>query len=277
MDRQTIEQAAQAIHKADGMIIGTGAGMGVDSGLPDFRGDQGFWKAYPPFAKLGLSFVDLANPRWFWNDPQLAWGFYGHRMHLYRDTIPHAGFEILKRWSENMPEGAFVFTSNIDGQFQKAGFAEDRIVECHGSIHHLQCVIPCCDTLWSAKNTHVAIDPSTFRAGMPLPMCPHCGQLARPNVLMFGDGMWIADRSMEQERQMVRWLHGMRGKNLVIVECGAGGAIPTVRMTCQSAMREHNGTLIRINPRESEGPRGTLSFAVGALAGLNAIDEALVG
>lgn len=275
MDTQTIEQAAQAIREADGMMIGTGAGMGVDSGLPDFRGDQGFWKAYPPFAKLGLSFVDLANPRWFWNDPQLAWGFYGHRMNLYRDTIPHAGFGILKRWAETMPEGAFVFTSNIDGQFQKAGFAEDRIVECHGSIHHLQCVIPCRDDLWNAENTDVSVDSTSFRAEMPLPMCPHCGQLARPNVLMFGDGTWIADRSMEQERRMGQWLHDMRGKKLAIVECGAGGAIPTVRMTCQAAMRDHSATLIRINPRESEGPRGTLSFAAGALAGLQAIDEAL--
>ncbi len=275
MDTHTIEQAAQAIAQADGMLIATGAGMGVDSGLPDFRGDQGFWKAYPPFAKLGLSFVDLANPRWFWSDPRMAWGFYGHRMHLYRDTVPHAGFGILKRWAEKMPAGAFVFTSNIDGQFQKAGFSEDYLVECHGSIHRLQCVTPCHHDLWSAEKTEVIVDQSTFRAEMPLPTCPHCGQLARPNVLMFGDGGWIEDRSMAQEQRMVRWLNEMRGKKLAIVECGAGGAIPTVRITCQTAMNTHNGTLIRINPRESEGPRGTLSFATGALVGLTAIDEAL--
>ena len=52
--------------------------MGVDSGLPDFRGDRGFWKAYPPYAKLGLHFAEMANPRWFDSDPELAWGFYGH-------------------------------------------------------------------------------------------------------------------------------------------------------------------------------------------------------
>ena len=51
--------------------------MGVDSGLPDFRGDEGFWNAYPPFRKLGLSFVDLADPRWFADNPAQAWGFTG--------------------------------------------------------------------------------------------------------------------------------------------------------------------------------------------------------
>jgi hypothetical protein len=49
---QTISQAARAIQKADAVLITAGAGMGVDSGLPDFRGDEGFWKAYPPFAAL---------------------------------------------------------------------------------------------------------------------------------------------------------------------------------------------------------------------------------
>lgn len=60
-----LESAAAAIRRADALLIAAGAGMGVDSGLPDFRGNDGFWKAYPPFKKLGLSFVQVANPYWF--------------------------------------------------------------------------------------------------------------------------------------------------------------------------------------------------------------------
>jgi len=67
--------------------VTAGAGMGVDSGLPDFRGDQGFWRAYPPYAKVGLSFADLANPRWFDEAPSLAWGFCGHRLNLDRRPL----------------------------------------------------------------------------------------------------------------------------------------------------------------------------------------------
>ena len=55
-------RAAEAVASADALLVGAGAGMGVDSGLPDFRGDEGFWNAYPPFAQRGLSFMDLASP-----------------------------------------------------------------------------------------------------------------------------------------------------------------------------------------------------------------------
>ena len=82
-----LERAAQSIENADAILITAGAGMGVDSGLPDFRGAEGFWKAYPAIAKLGLSFSQMANPAWFETDPALAWAFYGHRLNLYRRTI----------------------------------------------------------------------------------------------------------------------------------------------------------------------------------------------
>ena len=63
---------AEHLKQADGLLITAGAGMGVDSGLPDFRGDQGFWKAYPPLKHLGKSFVDMATPELFYTDPKLA-------------------------------------------------------------------------------------------------------------------------------------------------------------------------------------------------------------
>src|SRR5215471_13880662 len=114
MGNASIERAAAAIRGAEALLFTAGAGMGVDSGLPDFRGAQGFWKAYPPYARLGLEFSAMANPRWFRTDPPFAWGFYGHRMNLYRAVQPHAGFTILKRWANRMPQGAFVVTSNVD-------------------------------------------------------------------------------------------------------------------------------------------------------------------
>lgn len=115
----SLRQATTAIREADALLITAGAGMGVDSGLPDFRGNEGFWKAYPVAARLGLSFMDLANPHWFAKDPALAWAFYGHRLNLYRRTIPHAGFATLLRWAERKPAGYFVFTSNVDGHFKE--------------------------------------------------------------------------------------------------------------------------------------------------------------
>ena len=79
-----LQQAARAIAEADALYITSGAGMGVDSGLPDFRGTEGFWRAYPAIGRLKIRFEEMANPSWFQRDPGLAWGFYGHRLNLYR-------------------------------------------------------------------------------------------------------------------------------------------------------------------------------------------------
>ena len=65
------------------MIVGTGAGMGIDSGLPDFRGNQGFWNNYPTY-KGKFSFIDCANPDFLRTNPHLFWGFYGSRLAMYR-------------------------------------------------------------------------------------------------------------------------------------------------------------------------------------------------
>ncbi|HUQ70495.1 MAG TPA: Sir2 family NAD-dependent protein deacetylase [Planctomycetaceae bacterium] len=191
-----LEAAADAIRSADALLMGAGAGMGVDSGLPDFRGSEGFWKAYPPFR--GRQFYEMSTPHWFQTDPALAWGFFGHRLHLYRAAVPHAGFELLRRWGERTPLGQFVFTSNVDGQFEKAGWSTDRIVECHGSIHFLQCSQPCRRGVWSAAEVQVDVDEATIRARSALPTCAECGAIARPNILMFDDGEWDPLRSLEQ-------------------------------------------------------------------------------
>ena len=84
--------AAQKLKSAQALIITSGAGMGVDSGLPDFRGNKGFWKAYPMYERLGLNFFEAANPAHFIRDPAFGWGFYGHRAGLYSNTHPHEGF-----------------------------------------------------------------------------------------------------------------------------------------------------------------------------------------
>lgn len=268
-----IEKAAVIIREAEAIAVCAGAGMGVDSGLPDFRGNQGFWKAYPPFAKLGFSFIDMANPGWFERDSHLAWGFYGHRLNLYRHTTPHRGFELLLKWGEEKPGGYFVFTSNVDGQFQKAGFADERIVECHGSIHHLQCTGPCSDLIWSTRDTSMKVNEESMRAEDPLPRCPRCNDVARPNILMFGDWNWISLRTNNQHQRFDQWLRENRKITMAIVECGAGTGVPTVRMTAEGMIPGSRATLIRINTREAQVPTGHISLPMGALEALEKIAQ----
>jgi NAD-dependent SIR2 family protein deacetylase len=270
---EDLRRVVEALRAAEGLVVTAGAGMGVDSGLPDFRGDQGFWRAYPPYARLGLGFSNLANPRWFREDPALAWGFYGHRLELYRRTVPHGGFGLLLRWGEGMRLGSFVFTSNVDGQFQRAGFDPGRIYECHGAIEFLQCLAGCGVGIFPADGVSVEVDAETFRAREPLPSCPRCGSMARPNILMFGDGGWDEARAEEQEQRLARWLAEARGARLVVIECGAGTAIPSVRSFGERLVGNFPGALlVRINPREPQVPQGHVGVASGALAALQAIE-----
>ena len=268
--QEAYRRCAELITQADGLLITAGAGFGVDSGLPDFRGTQGFWRAYPALGRARIPFELIANPAAFASDPQLAWGFYGHRLNLYRAIVPHPGFEILRRIGERLPDGAFVFTSNVDGQFQKAGFDSGRIVECHGSIHHQQCCVPCGESIWAADALEPDVAAETCRLRSVLPACPQCGALARPNILMFGDWQWCEARSTAQQARLGAWRQ--RVERLLVIEVGAGTAVPTVRRFGESL----GVPLIRINPDAPhlEGARG-VALGENALVALRGIAQAL--
>ena len=268
---QQINQAAEWIKEADALLIGAGAGMGVDSGLPDFRGNEGFWKAYPALKDQNHSFSDMANPMWFELNPRKAWGFYGHRLNLYRSTQPHKGFNILKSWADTRPNGSMILTSNVDGQFQKAGFREQDILECHGSIHHLQCSKNCSYDIWPADDLELEIDTTTLTLTNSIPRCPDCGEVARPNILMFNDGYWNPDRTDDQRDLFNQW--ASQAENILAIEIGAGTAIPSVRYKTT----EIGHKIIRINPRQSViSKRFTgISLDMGGLEALESINQAM--
>lgn len=267
------KRAAQAILEADGMLIAAGAGMGVDSGLPDFRGKEGFWRAYPALGKDNIDFRSIASPEAFRRMPRRAWGFYGHRLNLYRNTAPHDGFRQLREIGAQLQHGAFVYTSNVDGQFQKAGFSGNSICEMHGSIHHLQCLSNC-SLMWSADDLHPEVDLALCRLVSPLPCCPRCNELARPNIMMFDDWRFITDRVEMQQIQFVVWRSLI--KKLVTIEIGAGTELPAIRRFAESP---NKGFLIRINPTDARISRADtgVSLQVGALEGLQGIVDAISG
>lgn len=270
MPATQIEQAATDIAQADALIILAGAGMGVDSGLPDFRGKEGFWKAYPMLKDKRLKFSDMANPEAFIKRPTLAWGFYGHRLNLYRNSVPHQGFAILKAIAESKEDGYFVYTSNVDGQFQKAGFDESRIVECHGSIHHLQYLEPePNDVIMHADDVSLIVDETTLRVNEDdLPRAKN-GELLRPNIMMFNDYYWQEDRTNAQEKRYQDWLDTLKGKRVVVVEIGAGDAIPTIRYQARHLRQKYAHRLIQINPNPAK--YADMVIAEGALSALQKI------
>jgi NAD-dependent SIR2 family protein deacetylase len=277
--------AAAAIRDANAVLILSGAGLGVDSGLPDFRGKTGFWRAYPPMQKLGLEFAQMSTPHWFTTRPALAWGFFGHRYQLYKNAPLHDGYHILKRIAESK-ERHFSFTSNVDGLWHRV-LEPDRIFEVHGSLLHLQCSDPCCaGDIWvaGAENDAIVVDPESFEAELAtIPHCPTCAakgvkRIARPNVLMFNDDGFVPDRADQQEARFRAFRNQvLRDPNarLVVIEVGAGEAVPTVRLTSESMLRDGRQLLIRINPRDTNVPEGQISLPLGGADAMRRIDALL--
>ena len=227
--------------------------MGVDSGLPDFRGDKGFWKAYPEFK--GKSFAEVASPINFEKDPISIWGFYGHRYNMYIEKQPHQGYEILVQLLQTKMS-SFVYTSNVDGYWPRtlknlswpSSSIKCWIYEIHGSIHHVQCLNEFCDFgIQPFEDLGLVLEiDDECRLKSEVPQCDICGEVLRPNILMFGDYAWDSSRTEVQRDQYLDWLDSIQGQNIVAIELGAGVSVPSVRMECEKF------PLIRINPRDTE-------------------------
>lgn len=168
---------------------------------------------------------------------------------LIKQAEPHEGYAILKRWAESKKHGYFVFTSNVDGHFRKVGYAEARIYECHGTLDRLQCVQNCQDKSWWSYGYQPEVDNENCRLLSEAPTCPDCDGLARQNVMMFNDWTYCEGYQLGKYALLEAWLQKVQRP--VLIEIGAGKAIPTVRHFSERIAKQKKGGLIRINPIDS--------------------------
>ena len=264
-----MEDIKKVIEAAEVVIITAGAGMGVDSGLPDFRGNEGMWKAYPALGEKKIDFTSIANPKQFKQFPELAWAFYGHRFDTYKSTTPNIGFDILQEIVKSKKDH-FVVTSNVDGHFQKAGFDSEKVYEVHGRINKLQCT-ECNASPWDAPDDlKFDVNVETFSVDKAdMPKCK-CGAIARPNIMMFNDFQFNSEETTKQEEAFNKFMNTYDKDNtkIVIIEIGAGTSIPTIRHIGEHIEEFVGAKLVRINPRESQGPKGTFSVEMGGVEAL---------
>jgi NAD-dependent SIR2 family protein deacetylase len=273
--RMSIQTAAQRLRDADFLLICAGAGMSADSGIPTFRQKDGLWGDLPQLAHLPADrrgIDNLSNSRLFNTDPRVGWGFFGWRLQMVRDTAPHSGFGDLLSMANTFPDH-FVFTSNVDGHFQKAGFADDKVQDIHGSLHWLQGMDG--NGVWSADDFVPQIDLATMTHTGDLPRSPNNPSvMARPNIWMLRDDGFNRARVNQQD---ARRAHAMADrKRIAVISIGAGLDIPTVH---NFALRQGGFLHIRINP--DDAPVKSMmthptfcQISMGAKDGLKALSDA---
>jgi len=180
----------------------------------------------------------------------------------------------------------FVFTSNVDGLFVKAGFDKDKIYERQGSYEYLQCINgdSCSTDTWLAapalKDIEQNVDPISFEArdSKQLPRCSRCKSLAYHNAN--ANEYWVNERYEKQQKMFNKWLNEQEGKNVVIIEIGAGERLPFIRYPIENIVRSREKTtLVRINPSEPNIPSNLskqgVGLGLGATEGISLICQEL--
>jgi len=162
------DEVATVVRRARGVVVLTGAGVSVESGLRPFRGPDGWWKGRDP--------ATLATPRALAADPALVSEWYDDRRLAALAAEPNVAHDAIAEleWRVLQSGGRFaLLTQNVDGLHQRAG--SERVVELHGNL-----------TTWRDHRSgrRVTPEPVPF-AAYPAPG-PDGGWM-RPDVLWFGE------------------------------------------------------------------------------------------
>jgi NAD-dependent deacetylase len=156
---------AELIHDEQPCVVLTGAGVSTESGIPDFRSAGGIWAQYDPY--------EVASIDGFRRDPERVWEFYGRRLGVLAEAKPNAAHRALAELEQRGLVRAVV-TQNVDGLHGRAGSHD--VIEVHGSIATASCLH--CGT---------TVERERVRELLPLPRCPACGAVLKPDVVMFGE------------------------------------------------------------------------------------------
>jgi NAD-dependent SIR2 family protein deacetylase len=273
MEKAMLEQIASWILEADVLVINTGAGMGVDSGLPDYRGTVGGqWGKIE--AQEGKSIFEIVNPQNFIDNPDFAWKFFLERMKMYEKTTPHKGFSILMDWTKKYFSDFFILTSNIDNQFLKAGFEAEKIRELHGSIFHFQSEDPkAYNEIWKNEISTEELEKQVAMGNYPT--CPDSTIPARPNVYMFRDETYINRRSKGQDKHFQEFLKVNTGKKFLVLEIGSGPHVQSIRIKTRMLRKDYEARVVRINPKDFKIKAPNIGLSATALSALSEIDTYL--
>jgi len=173
-----------ALDRPGRVLALTGAGVSAESGIPTFRGKEGYWtigaREYHP--------QELATHEAFEAMPWSVWGWYLHRRGVCRRAEPNAGHHALVRLAAALPDRFALVTQNVDGLHRRAGSPDPQTFAIHGDISLMRCANDCTIARWPIP------EPCEVARGQAVPddvrallVCPRCGGIARPHVLWFDE------------------------------------------------------------------------------------------
>ena len=222
--RDSLRNAVGMIRGSKNGVVLTGAGISTPSGIPDFRsGDSGLWQNYNP--------LEVASLSAFRFHPEMFFNWIRPLAHYVFSALPNAAHRAITDLEKAGHVGT-VITQNIDGLHQRSG--SQRVYEVHGSIQTLTCVS-------CYKKVKAEEYKEAFQVTGDLPRCASCGNLLKPDVVLFGEQLPVLTWQQAQER--------VRKCDLMIVAGSSLEVLPVAGLPLQAL--DHGARLIVINKSET--------------------------
>lgn len=260
---EQIGKVRQALHEADAVVIGAGAGLSTSAGLtysgPRFQEHFGdFIQKYKiqDMYSGGFYPFETLEEHWAWWSRQIM-------INRYEKAPKPVYDELLKLVHD---KDYFVLTTNVDHQFQLAGFDKERLFYTQGDYGLWQCSEPCCQKTWDNEETVRRMVAEQRDMRVPTELVPHCPVCGKPMTMnlrydntFVQDKGWYAACSRYED-----FLRRHEGANVVYLELGVGGNTPVIvkypfwKMTYQNA----NAFYVCINLSESYCPKEIQTRAV---------------
>ena len=168
-----IQLIAKQLSQAKRVLFITGAGISADSGLPTYRGVSGLYNDTK--TEEGVSIETALSAHVFATRPEITWKYLAQIEQTCRGAQPNAAHLAIAELEQHIPY-VLTLTQNVDGLHRKAG--SGQVIEIHGGLHDLFCTQ--CDFEESVESLEGRTLP---------PLCPKCGALVRPNVVLFDEAL----------------------------------------------------------------------------------------
>lgn len=203
-----------AIARPGRVLALTGAGVSAESGIPTFRGKEGYWtigaREYHP--------QELATHEAFEAMPWSVWAWYLYRRGVCRRAEPNAAHAALVNLARGLPERFALVTQNVDGLHRRAGSPDAQTFPIHGDITLMRCAADCVVDRFPIPEgvPDLAKGDDVPSAARGLLVCPRCGAMARPHVLWF-------DESYDEPRFHLDTVRRIASQAALLVVAGTSG------------------------------------------------------